>query len=66
MLAIRGRRNGVRITGLVPEGEGIPGNVDMLTDLPHRVDNRIGNLESGAGAAVGRLSTAQQRNRRAV
>lgn len=58
VLAIRGQRNGVRITGLVQEGEGIPGNVDTVTGLPYRVDNQIRNLESGAAAAVGRLSTA--------
>lgn len=60
VLGIRGRRNGVRITGLVPEGEGIPGNVDTLTGLPYQVDNRIRPLADGPGAAagVGRLSTA--------
>ena len=58
VLGIRGRRNGVRITGLVSAGEGIPGNVDTVTGLAYRVDNRIRNPEGGAAAAVGRLSTA--------
>lgn len=39
--AIIGRRNGVRITGLFPAGEGIPGNVNPETGAPYTGDNQL-------------------------
>jgi hypothetical protein len=39
--AITGRRNGVRITGLVPAGEAIPGNVNPGTGDPYTGDNQL-------------------------
>ncbi len=41
VLRIEGRRNGVRITGLVPAGSSIPGNVDAVTGIAYSVDNKI-------------------------
>lgn len=38
---IRGRRNAVRITGLYPAGEGIPGNIDPSTGVPYVGDNLL-------------------------
>lgn len=41
VLGIEGRRDGVRITGLVPAGTAIPGNVDSVTGIAYNVDNKI-------------------------
>lgn len=41
VLGISGQRNGVRITGLVPAGTFIPGNVDPVTGNGYVVDNQI-------------------------
>ncbi len=41
ILGISGRRNGIRITGLVSAGTAIPGNVDPLTGIGYSVDNQI-------------------------
>ncbi len=38
---IHGQRNGVRITGLYPAGEAIPGNVDPTTGAPSTGDNLL-------------------------
>jgi hypothetical protein len=38
---IQGRRNGVRIDGLWPAGEAIPGNIDPITGVPYTGDNRV-------------------------
>ena len=41
ILGITGQRNGVRITGLVPAGTAIPGNIDPLTGIAYVVNNQI-------------------------
>lgn len=41
VLGISGQRNGARITGLVPAGTAIPGNVDPLTGVSYVVNNQI-------------------------
>ncbi len=45
---ITGQRDGVRIAGLYPAGEGIPGNVDPASGVPYTGDNllRLGNPAS--------------------
>lgn len=60
VLGIQGRRNGVKITGLVPAGTAIPGNIDPLTGIPYNVDNRIQPARSGQPGQVspqGQLSS---------
>jgi len=60
VLGIQGQRNGVRITGLVPAGTAIPGNVDPVTGNPYNVDNRIQSARSGQPGQVspqGQLSS---------
>ena len=47
VLGIEGRRNGVRITGLVPTGTAIPGNVDPVTGIAYNVDNKIQSASKG-------------------
>jgi len=54
VLGIHGRRNGVRITGLVPAGTGIPGNVDPVTGIPYTVDNKIQPSRNGQQGQLGR------------
>jgi hypothetical protein len=63
VLRIQGRRNGVRITGLVPAGTAIPGNVDPVTGNPYIVDNRIQPARSGQ---PGQVSPQGQLNSRGI
>ncbi|HEY8516004.1 MAG TPA: PEP-CTERM sorting domain-containing protein [Candidatus Binatia bacterium] len=44
--SIEGQRNGVRITGLYPAGQAIPGNVDPANGAPFAGDNLL--RQSGA------------------
>lgn len=52
---IDGHRNGVRITGLYPAGDAIPGNVDPSTGVPFAGDNL---LRPGDGAHAPQLDKA--------
>ena len=56
---IQGSRNGVRIDGIWPAGEAIPGNIDPITGVPYAGDNRI-RQRGGAGGAAQLTSSGFQ------